>query len=138
MPGQQWQPYQQQSFITPGFPEYISGHSAFSAAAATVLKLFSGSDRFYDGITHTSQDIDGDGAADLLGQFVFRPGRSFYEDVPTQDIVLRWPTLSAAADEAAYSRRYGGIHFQDGDLRGRELGREAGRRAFEKARSYWP
>jgi hypothetical protein len=52
-------------------------------------------------------------------------------------VVLRWPTLQDAANQAAMSRRYGGIHFQDGDLRGRELGRAAGRRAFDRARSYW-
>jgi hypothetical protein len=137
MLGQDWQPYQQQSFVTPGFPEYVSGHSSFSAAAATVLQLFSGSDSFYDGHTRTSQDIDGDGEADLLGQFIFKPGRSFFEDVPHEDVVLRWPTLQDAANQAAMSRRYGGIHFQDGDLRGRELGRAAGRRAFDRARSYW-
>jgi hypothetical protein len=30
--------------VTPPFPDYLSGHSTFSAAAATVLALFYGSD----------------------------------------------------------------------------------------------
>ncbi|MEZ5584853.1 MAG: vanadium-dependent haloperoxidase [Candidatus Competibacteraceae bacterium] len=137
MSGRDWQPYQQQTFITPAFPEYLSGHSVFSAAAATVLTLFTGTDRFFDGVTRTGQDIDGDGEEDLLGEFVFRAGKGFYERGPNADIVLRWPTLRDAADEAAYSRRYGGIHFQDSDLRGRELGRQVGQAAFAKAQQYW-
>lgn len=137
MPGEQWQPYQQQTFITPPFPEYVSGHSAFSAAAATVLSLFTANDQFYDGRTRTRQDIDRDGQADLLGQFMVRSGSSFFEDIPAENVLLRWPTLQDAADEAAYSRRYGGIHFQDGDLRGRVLGRDIGQRALQKARIYW-
>ena len=40
--GEEWQPY----LATPPFPEYVSGHSTFSAAAATVLARFTGSDRF--------------------------------------------------------------------------------------------
>lgn len=135
--GRDWRPYQQQTFITPAFPEYPSGHSAFSAAAATVLTLFTGKDRFFDGVTRTGQDVDGDGEMDLLGEFVFRPGKGFYEQGPDATVVLRWPTFQDAADEAAYSRRYGGIHFQDGDLRGRELGRQVGEAAFAKARAYW-
>lgn len=137
MLGQAWQPYQQQTFLTPGFPEYVSGHSTFSAAAATVLILFTGSDRFYDGVTRTQQDIDRDGEPDLLGQYIFRAGAGFYEKVPSADVVLHWPTLKDAADEAGMSRRYGGIHFQDGDLRGRELGRKIGEVAYAKARGYW-
>jgi hypothetical protein len=45
--------------------------------------------------------------------------------------------LLEAADEAGLSRRYGGIHFQDGDLRGREMGRQIGRQAFAHARTFW-
>ena len=40
--GEEWQPY----IATPPFPEYASGHSTFSAAAAAVLARFTGSDRF--------------------------------------------------------------------------------------------
>jgi len=38
--GSQWIPYQSSTFPTPPFPEYISGHSAFSAAGAEVLRRF--------------------------------------------------------------------------------------------------
>ena len=88
-----------QSFITtPPFPDYVSGHSTFSGAAATVLARFYGSD---DVAFVTGTDV-------LPG--VVRPFTSF----------------SAAAREAAESRLYGGIHFRsasdDGLTGGREIG----------------
>jgi hypothetical protein len=48
-------------------------------------------------------------------------------------VVLSWPTFSGAADQAGRSRRYGGIHFEDGDLVGRALGGTVGARAWEAA-----
>ncbi len=39
----------------------------------------------------------------------------------------------SAADQAGRSRRYGGIHFKDGDLVGRALGAMVGSRAWEAA-----
>jgi hypothetical protein len=44
---------------------------------------------------------------------------------------------SDAADEAGISRRYGGIHFADGDLNGRQLGRAVGREAWRKSREHF-
>jgi hypothetical protein len=35
------------------------------------------------------------------------------------------------------SRRYGGIHFERGDLDARAMGRAVARRAWRKARAYW-
>ena len=35
--GKDWMPYQQLNVVTPAFPEYVSGHSTFSAAGRTVL-----------------------------------------------------------------------------------------------------
>lgn len=36
--GGNWRPYQVPTVVTPPFPQYISGHSAFSAAAAETLQ----------------------------------------------------------------------------------------------------
>lgn len=109
-----------QSYIpTPPFPEYLSGHSAFSAAGAEILKLFAGSDAFgasYTQLAGTSL------IPDRLG--------------PATDITLSWDTFSAAAEEAGISRRYGGIHFEDGDLAGRAMGRQVGALAWNQAQSY--
>ncbi|GMG83942.1 vanadium-dependent haloperoxidase [Paralimibaculum aggregatum] len=104
---------------SPPFAEYPSGHSSFSAAGAEVLATFTGSDRF--------------GAA-----VSFAPGSSRFEPgtVPAAEVVLAWPTFSAAADEAGISRRYGGIHFVDADLRARVLGRQVARLVIAKAEGY--
>lgn len=112
--GRQWQPY----ITTPPFPEYVSGHSVFSAAAAEVLKRFTGSDRFG-------------------GQAAIAPHSSSIEsNIPQQPVVLSWETFTAAADEAGLSRRYGGIHFRNADINGRTMGRSVGAQAWEKAQSY--
>lgn len=117
IPGDQWTPYQPQTMaMTPAFPEFISGHSTFSAAAAEVLKSFTGSDTF--------------GAS-----YSFERGSSMFEYglTPHAPVTLSWPTFTAAADQAGMSRRYCGIHFRDGDLYGRETGRKVGQRAWQKA-----
>jgi PAP2 superfamily len=56
--------------------------------------------------------------------------------VPAQPVTLSWPTFSAAADEAGISRLYGGIHFRNGDLEGRKLGRKVGAQAYALSRAY--
>ncbi len=135
--GENWLPYQPLTFVTPPFAEYVSGHSTFSAAAAEVFTLFTGSNQFYDGVTLTNDDLNRDGVADLLGQHMVLAGSHLIENSPAQPVVLRWQTFQDAADEAGLSRRYGGIHFQDADLRGREMGRYIAQLAFNLAESYW-
>lgn len=82
---------------TPAFPSYISGHSTFSGAAATVLAALFGDD--------TSFSIGSDGLPLVT--------RSF-------------DSFSEAAAEAGISRIYGGIHYQDDNLDGLSTGRNIG------------
>jgi len=106
-----------QSYIpTPPFAEYTSGHSAFSAAGATVLRLFTGSPYFG-------------------GHDTFRAGTSSIEPgiTPEKDVTLSWPTFDKAADEAGISRRYGGIHFRRSDLESREIGHKIGLLVWQRA-----
>ncbi|WP_416396388.1 vanadium-dependent haloperoxidase [Allohahella sp. A8] len=137
IPAEDWRPYQSPTFVTPPFPEYVSGHSTFSSAAAEVLTSFTGSPTFYDGTTMTVQDINGDDKPDLLGQFVVKPNSLVYDSGPSQELVLRWPTFKDAAIEASRSRIYGGIHIQDGDLRAREMGEQIGTKAYDLAERFW-
>ncbi len=81
--------------ITPPFPEYPSGHSTQSGAAATVLTAFLG-----DGYAFTDHTHDDDGLEP-------RGFKSFWD----------------AANEAGISRLYGGIHFRTAVERGLEQGR---------------
>jgi hypothetical protein len=113
--GEDWRPYQPDWFPTPPFSEYVSGHSTFSAAGAEVLRRFTGSDLFGGSVT-----LD-------QGPVGVEPG------VPAQPITLAWETFSAAADEAGLSRRLGGIHFRDGDLEGRHMGRAVAAVVWDRA-----
>lgn len=135
--GENWSPYQKLDFVTPPFPEYVSGHSTFSRASAEILTRFLGSGQFYDGTTRTIQDVNGDGERDYLGEFVAPAGSFLIEDGPADPVVLRWNTFLDAAAEAGVSRLYGGIHIQDGDLRGRELGEKVGKLVYETAEAYF-
>src|SRR5437879_12113589 len=118
--GAAWEPYQPVTFVTPPFPAFISGHSTFSAAGAEILKSFTGSDAF--GASATVQ----------AGSSKVEPGA-----VPAADVTLSWATFSDAADQAGISRRYGGIHFVQGDLQGRNGGRLVGARVWAKALTYF-
>jgi hypothetical protein len=119
--GSVWQPYQEASVVTPPFAEYSSGHSAFSAAASQVFTRFVGTDQFKVALTVTVHQ----------GVSTIEPGI-----VPAKDTVLHFASFSDAADQAGLSRRYGGIHFSDGDLAGRTLGTAIGNAAWDKARTY--
>lgn len=112
--GEDWVPYQPEWFPTPPFSEYVSGHSTFSAAAAEILKRFTGSDAFGASVTITEGDLG------------VEPG------VPAEPVTLRWATFSEASDEAGISRRYGGIHFEDADLEGRAMGRDVAAVVWKK------
>ena len=61
-----------------------------------------------------------------------------FRDAVRQNISLRdhGPEDLARLDHP-YARRHGGIHFQDGDLWGREMGAEIGPQAFALAQAYW-
>ncbi|MEM6356742.1 MAG: vanadium-dependent haloperoxidase, partial [Pseudomonadota bacterium] len=102
--------------VSPPFAEYTSGHSAFSAAGAAVLRAFSETDEFG-------------------GSVLFPAGTSRFEEgvTPAEDLTLAWATFQEAADEGGISRLYGGIHFEDGDLNGRSLGQQVGEAAVAEA-----
>ena len=117
--GSLWIPYQPSTFPTPPFPEYISGHSTFSAAGAEILKRFTHSDKFGDSVKFSALSSNTE------------PGFT-----PKQEVTLSWATFTEAANQAGISRRYGGIHFELADLVGRATGRLVADEAWEKAQSF--
>ena len=86
-----WEPL----LITPPFPEYPSGHSVQSGAAAGVLEALFGPGFAFDDATH---EDDGLGVRSFIG-------------------------FAEAAEEAAISRLYGGIHFPSANKNGLLQGR---------------
>ncbi|MCP3981966.1 MAG: vanadium-dependent haloperoxidase [bacterium] len=116
-----WMPYQRDTFVTPPFAGYVSGHSTFSRAAAEVLTRMTGSAYFPGG----------------LGTFTAHKREYLeFETGPTQTLVLTWATYFDAADEAGVSRLYGGIHPAADDFPGRIMGAEIGIDAWEKGLEY--
>lgn len=84
---------------TPPFPEYVSGHSVVSGASAEILSRYFGEDFSY---------------RDTVGQDFGLPPRSFQ-------------SFRQAANEAATSRFYGGIHFMDASRNGLYQGEKIGK-----------
>jgi hypothetical protein len=118
VPAAQWIPYQSVTVVTPAFPEYVSGHSTFTSAGATMLAQFNGSDTF--------------GASVIFGK-----GKSKFDPgTPTADVPITWATFSEAANDAGMSRRWGGIHFYTGDTHGRALGRQVAMNVWGKGQNY--
>jgi hypothetical protein len=85
-----WRPY----ITTPMFPEYPSGHSVVSAAAAQMLTA-------------------------LFGQVAFTDTAKVQFGMPPRS----YTSFDAAAQEAATSRLYGGIHFRAAIENGMDMGR---------------
>jgi hypothetical protein len=120
VPADKWLPYQALTVVTPGFPEYVSGHSTFTSAGATMLASFNGGDTFDAGV-------------------IIKAGSSQIEKgglVPAADVPLTWPTFSDAANDAGMSRRWGGIHFYTGDTHGRALGRQVATTVWGTGQNY--
>tara|TARA_B110000503_G_scaffold124981_1_gene192073 strand:+ start:782 stop:2971 length:2190 start_codon:yes stop_codon:yes gene_type:complete len=117
-----WWPYQRPTFVTPPFAGYISGHSTYSRAAATVLTLLTGSAYFPGGMG------------------VYRAEKNQFlkfEKGPSQDIELQWARYYDAADQCGLSRVWGGIHPPVDDISGRLIGDLIGRDAFELATFFY-
>lgn len=113
-----WWPYQRPTFVSPPFPGYTSGHSAYSRAAAEVMTRLTGSEFFPGG----------------LGEFRCpQDAYLVFEDGPSVDIVLQWARYRDAADQSAMSRIWGGIHPGFDDLPSRRIGSVVGNDASDFA-----
>jgi hypothetical protein len=95
-----WKPFLQ----TPPFPEYLSGHSTISAAAATILSHFFGENYAYEDTVEMRYGL---------------PARSYQ-------------SFKQAAEEAGISRFYGGIHFMDAITNGQKQGESVATHIIQK------
>ncbi|MEK9604162.1 MAG: vanadium-dependent haloperoxidase [Flavobacteriaceae bacterium] len=89
---------------TPPFPEYTSGHSVVSGAASIILTDFFGENVSFDDDTELPYDL---------------PIRSYQ-------------SFNHAAEEAAISRMYGGIHYRKAIDEGLKQGRNVGKYISKK------
>lgn len=112
-----WKNYSPSYFTCPPFPAYPSGHSTVSAAAATTLKLYSGSDWF--------------------GFVAPRVPGSITHEPMDEVVLLELPTFSATAEMAGISRVMGGYHIQSDNIAGLELGRQIGAYSWPRYQAYF-
>jgi membrane-associated phospholipid phosphatase len=119
--GESWVPYQETNFVTPPFPDFPSGHSAFSQTFANVMTAWFGP-------TIPTSSLAPSARSDIallspalaatattpapLATFTFPAGASLIQPtiVPAQPQTFSWTTWQAMADAAGLSRKYGGIH----------------------------
>jgi hypothetical protein len=113
--GEAWVPFQETNFVTPPFPDFPSGHSAFSQTFANVMNKW-----FGPTIQDRQRSLD---TLKLLSPIFSTPQQNpfgtFYIPLESSQIqptipsgILRfmYSTWQAMADEAGISRKYGGIH----------------------------
>ena len=114
--GEAWVPYQETNFVTPPFPDFPSGHSAFSQSFANVMKKWFGEkiqdrQRSLDTLGLISP-IFKENQTTNIGTFVIPVESSQIQVnvVPSGVLKFSYGTWQEMADEAGLSRKYGGIH----------------------------
>jgi len=120
-----WLPYQAANFVTPPFPDFVSGHSAYSEVFALVMSGWYGSTiqlsapvvaadlPIYSPVFTTIQTLP-------FGVFQISPGASEIQPtiVPATPITLTFSTFQQMANSAGLSRQWGGIHAQSAHVGG--------------------
>ncbi len=134
IPGESWLPYSPSTFVTPPFPGYTSGHATASGAAARMLELFTGSDRFGAVAVRKAGELT------ELGCSV--PQMQAFGGVPAalkddREVRLELPTFSGTAEMAALSRALGGYHIPTDNIVGLEVGRKIAVWSWPKYRAYF-
>jgi hypothetical protein len=130
-----WLPYQESNFVTPPFPDFVSGHSTFSSVSSRII---------YQVLKENSIDLRGvlmnsqllkllnpilfskmDNTTINLCQINVLPSSSEIKtNTPLSGCSIGWSTLDEMADDAGRSRIYGGIHYESSNQAGLSMGRE--------------
>jgi hypothetical protein len=129
-----WKTFQQKNFQTPPFPDYISGHSTFSSAAAVIFE------RFYPDFQNINfnkfESVHGEMITPLLKDndynntiktVMFKNGSSVVPTIdshefPTCAVKLTFNGWRDLAYNSGISRIYGGIHGNNANNAGLIIG----------------
>lgn len=128
-----WTPYQETDFVTPPFPDYISGHSVFSASASTILSeclgiepvdvdsMFSQEELTLISPLFSSEKYNKEFCN--MSRIFLAPNTSIIDSqYPYTITCLSYGTWNDMANECGKSRIYGGIHTQCANGTGLLLG----------------
>jgi hypothetical protein len=135
IPAEKWHPYSPDTFITPPFPGYPSGHSTVSGACGKILELFTGSDRFGDVEKRKAGILTEPGFDCRVMQM--RDGKLPTDPHLTCDVALQMPTFTATAEMAGLSRIMGGYHVRADNTEGLALGRRVARYLWPEFQAYF-
>ena len=117
MLGEEWHPYSPQTFVTPPFPGYTSGHATVSGASAKIIELFTGSDTY--------------------GYAESRAHCALTENEAGEMVTMDLPTWSHTSEIAALSRALGGYHIPiDNDV-GLKVGRDIAEWSWPRYQAYF-
>jgi hypothetical protein len=117
--GEDWIPYQPTDFVTPPFPGYPSGHTAFARAFAEVMTLITGDPYFPGGLFE-------------LPVSVLR----FESDLSTT-VALQAATYHDLAYDAGFARVFSGVHIASDVFASQPLGEQIGQAAYYRAQHYF-
>ncbi len=130
-----WKPYQPDDFVTPPFPDFISGHSTFSSVGARILSNLIGNN-----LLDLNLSISGNFAQYMsplflnpnnvedkiyLHCFTIFPQTSSVNtptSYPTKAVQMTYRSWDDMAIEAGVSRIYGGIHYECSNYAGYLVG----------------
>jgi len=128
--GQYWLPYQELNFVTPPFPDFVSGHSSFSSASSKIICYLFETDtinlkmpvinnnivKYLSPVLTMTKNFS-------MNNIFILPNRSTIENDPLQtSVTLNWNTWNDIARSAGKSRLYGGIHIESSNQGGQLLG----------------
>lgn len=142
--GEYWLPYQALNFVTPPFPDFVSGHSTFSMTAARLFCCLLRSDQIVlenpmitlDILNYFSPILAGTTTLFSINSVMIRPKKSEIQPgvEPTTGVCLGWSTWSEMALSSGRSRIFGGIHVESSNQGGLLLGRLIADRIWDKMR----
>ena len=120
--GSQWTPYQVSTFVTPPFPDFVSGHSGFMKGFSLTMNKWFGSTITKNSIVyHNLQWMSSVFSANtsgnniVYGDFRIHSGTSTIEPgvAPLHRVTFSFHEWDDMATAAGMSRLYGGIHTID-------------------------
>jgi hypothetical protein len=130
-----WKPYQPDDFVTPPFPDFISGHSTFSSVGSRILGNLIGNNlldlnlsvsgdfgQYMSPLFSNSNNVED---KIYLHCFTIFPQTSSVNtptSYPTKAVQMTYRSWDDMAIEAGVSRIYGGIHYECSNYAGYLVG----------------
>jgi hypothetical protein len=136
--GDVWLPYQELDFVTPPFPDFVSGHSTFSSTCSRLLSYILETDVISlknptitnNIVNYLSPVLTNSSVNFCMNDVFIYPDTSKVQTTPyippLSGVLLNWTNWSDMAKDSGRSRIYGGIHVESSNQAGLFLGRKIG------------